>query len=184
MTLFVFENTDTPRLNKLFTLLDVDVMAAPRAWLGVVLALIIGVVVSLIANLVGGLGAQVLVGFVFGLMIYAAFFVHGLGHIISSRVVNAPMQFLILTTTVPITRYDDADEASIPSRVHVGRSLGGPAANLVLAVVGFVLYALVAHSPFFLFLGMQNTVFVVMLLLPIPTLDGAVIWREVRHWRS
>ena len=82
MTLFVLENTDTPRLNKLFRMLDVDVMAAPLAWLGVVLALIIGVVVSLITAPADGTGAQILVGIVFGLLIYASTFVHGLGHII------------------------------------------------------------------------------------------------------
>jgi hypothetical protein len=180
MTLFVFENTDTPRLNKLFTLLDVDVMAAPRAWLGVVLALIIGVVVSLIGAPVDGVGAQILVGIVYGLLIYAATFVHGLGHIISSRMVNGPMQYLILTTTLPITRYDDADESAIPSRVHIGRSLGGPAANALLSIAGLVLYVLV-NSPFFLFIGIQNAVFTIMVLLPIPTLDGSVIWRELRR---
>jgi Zn-dependent protease len=183
MTLFVLENTDPPRLNKLFTLLDVDVLAAPRARLGVVLMLIIGVAISLITAPVDDLVAQILVGLVFGLMIYASTFVHDVGHIISSRMVHAPMRYLILTTTIPITRYDDADEATIPSRVHVGRSLGGPAANLVLSVAGFVLYALVAHSPFFLFLGFQNAVFFVVVLSPIPTLDGAVILREMRHWK-
>ena len=180
MTLFVLENTDTPRLNKLFRMLDVDVMAAPLAWLGVVLALIIGVVVSLITAPADGTGAQILVGIVFGLLIYASTFVHGLGHIISSRMVNAPMQYLILTSTVPITRYDDADEASIPSRVHIGRSLGGPAANAVVAIVGLVLYVVV-NSPFFLFIGVQNTLFTLLVLSPIPSLDGAVIWREVRR---
>ena len=180
MTLFVLENTDTPRLNKLFRMLDVDVMAAPLAWLGVVLALIIGVVVSLITAPADGTGAQILVGIVFGLLIYASTFVHGLGHIISSRMVNAPMQYLILTSTVPITRYDDADEASVPSRVHIGRSLGGPAANAVVAIVGLVLYVVV-NSPFFLFIGVQNTLFTLLVLSPIPSLDGAVIWREVRR---
>jgi hypothetical protein len=181
MTLFVLENTDSPRLKKLFRMLDVDVMAAPFAWLGVVLALIIGVVVSLITAPVDGTGAQILAGIVFGLLIYASTFVHGVGHIISSRMVNAPMQYLILTSTVPITRYDDADEASVPSRVHIGRSLGGPAANVVAAIIGLVLYVVVVNSPFFLFIGIQNTLFTLLVLSPIPSLDGAVIWREVRR---
>jgi hypothetical protein len=183
MTIFVLEKTDGPHLHKLFRLMDVDVMAAPRSWLGVVLALIIGVVVSLIATPVNGLGAQILEGIVFGLLLYASTFVHGLGHIVSSRMIHAPMWYLILTTTIPITRYDDADEANIPSRVHVGRSLGGPVANILLAVVGFVLYALVPGSPFFLFIGIQNILATLLVLSPIPTLDGAVIWREVRHWK-
>jgi hypothetical protein len=181
MTLFVVENTDTPRLVKLFRMLDVDVMAAPLAWLGVVLALIIGVVVGLITAPVDGTGAQILVGIVFGILLYASTFVHGLGHIVSSRMVHAPMRYLILTSTVPITRYDDADEAAIPSRVHLGRSLGGPAANALLAIVGLVLYLVVADSPFFLYIGIQNTLFTLLVLSPIPTLDGSVIWRELRR---
>jgi hypothetical protein len=44
-------------------------------------------------------------------------------------------------------------------------------------------YALVADSYFFLFLGILNVIFLAMVLSPIPTVDGAVIWREMRHWR-
>ncbi len=181
MTLFVLENTEKPRLTKLFTLLDVDVMATSTAWLGVVWTLVIGVVVSLISAPVDGLLGQILVGLVFGLIFYASTFAHGLGHILSSRMVHAPMQQLIFTATIPITRYDDAPDANLPRRVHIGRSLGGPEANLVLVVAGIVLYVLLAHSPFFVFLAVNNAVFLLVTLSPIPTLDGAVIWRELRR---
>jgi membrane-associated protease RseP (regulator of RpoE activity) len=37
---------------------------------------------------------------------------------------------------------------------------------------------------FVIFFGIVNLLIGVMTLLPIPTLDGGVIWHELRHWQK
>jgi Zn-dependent protease len=95
--------------------------------------------------------------------------------------VNAPMKALIMTATVGVTHFEDEGEQV--SRVHVGRSLGGPLLNLAVGVVAVALYLFALDSYFLLFLGIVNLGFGVFTILPIPSLDGSVILRELRDWK-
>ncbi len=123
------------------------------------------------------LGPQIFVGIVYGLLIILSSFCHGLGHIINSRLVKAPMTSLYITATVGVTHYEDDTEQ--PGRVHLGRALGGPLFNLFLGLSAIALYLVVAPSHFLLFFGIVNLGFGVFTLMPIPSLDGAVIWHEL-----
>ena len=181
MTIFAFESIEQSRQRRLFTLLEVDFLTTHRFWANIPLMAIAGIVVAMIFSPTDQLGSQALVGLGFGLLIILSSFFHGLGHVISSRMVNAPMKALIMTATVGVTHFEDVGEQA--SRVHVARSLGGPMLNLAVGIAAIVVYLFGLDSYFLLFLGIVNLGFVGFTFLPIPSLDGSVILRELRDWR-
>ncbi|MCH7801673.1 MAG: hypothetical protein IIC24_09065 [Chloroflexi bacterium] len=182
MALFAFESIEGPRKRKLFTLLGVDYLLTHRFWVNIPLMALAGIATALIFSPTDRLMLQVPVGIGFGLLIIVSSFCHGLGHIISSRMVNAPMKSLIMTATVNVTHFEDNGEQS--SRVHVSRSLGGPVLNLILGVLAIAIYLVALESYFLLFFGIVNLGFGGFTFLPIPSLDGSVILRELRNWRQ
>ena len=182
MTLLVLEKTDAAHRHQLFTILGVDIVITSRAWIVIPLFAIAGIVISFIFAPTDSFIAEILVGIVYGLLIFVTNVCHGLGHIISSRMVNAPMKMLVLTATVPLTLYDDTGD--LPSRVHVGRSLGGPALNLIVGVLALVVNGAGLNSHFILFFGIANLVFAVLSSMPVPSFDGSVFLRELRDWKQ
>jgi len=177
MTVFVFENTEESQQRKLFTFWGVDYFATSYTWVNLPLMAIFGIVIALIFAPVDQLLPQILVGIGYGLLIIISSFCHSIGHIISSRLVNAPVKSILVTATVNVTHYEDDEEP--PSRIHVGRSLGGPVFNLLVGLI-----AIAVPNHFFLLFGTVNLVFAAFTLLPITSLDGAVIWRELRDWKQ
>ena len=106
---------------------------------------------------------------------------HALGHILSGKMVNSAMDELLITATRDVNLYH-GDQNSIPSHVHLVRSLGGPMFNLIVAGLlsiaapnvpaGFwsgLVASLISTNLFFGFGG----------FLPLPSVDGEVIWREL-----
>ena len=63
-------------------------------------------------------------------------------------------------------------------KVHLVRSLGGPLMNFMLGGLFLVLWDSV-RSPALGFFAGANLVIGVIVLLPIPSVDGGVIWREI-----
>ena len=181
MTLFAVETIEESRQRKLFTLLEVDFLSTHRFRLNTPLMAIAGIAVAVIFSLTDQVGSQVLVGLGYGLLIMLSNFFHGLGHIIGSRKVNAPMTALIMTVTVGVTHFEDRVEQG--SLVHVGRSLDGPTLNLAFGIVAIAIYLFTLDSHFLLFFGIVNLGFCVLISLPIPPLDGSVNLRELRYWR-
>ncbi|NJN83242.1 MAG: hypothetical protein HC802_13795 [Caldilineaceae bacterium] len=167
-------------ISKMFTLLGVDYFATPRAWWNMPLMILVGIVIALIFSPGDELLSTITIGIGYGFLIMASSFCHGVGHIISSRLVNAPVTSIVETATVYVTRYDD--KYPQPSRVHIGRALGGPLLNLLLGVTAVAINTLAVQNQFVLFFGIVNLAFGLFTLLPIPSLDGAVIWHELRHW--
>ena len=51
--------------------------------------------------------------------------------------------------------------------------------NLLLGLIAVILYPTVTPNHFLLFFGIVNLGFGVFTLLPIPSLDKAVIWHEL-----
>ena len=179
MTLLVLDKIDKESQRKLFSIMGVDVCLSSHGWLHPLLMLIAGIVLAFIFAPVAGMGAKLIAGVGYGVLLIAMLIVHELGHIISSQMVGAPMTSLVLTATVGIGQYEDSEEPS--SRVHVGRSLGGPVANLI---VGLICLLLFASNHYLQFFGAMNLLLAIVAILPIPTLDGAVIFRELRNWRK
>jgi hypothetical protein len=119
----------------------------------------------------------------FVLAVALATLLHALGHILGGLLVRSPMDELLFTATRGVNLYH-GDQAACPSYVHLGRSLGGPALNLAAAAV---LWGLVPRMPEPLSglldrLAGTNLFFGAGGLLPLPSVDGYVIWREVGHW--
>ena len=110
--------------------------------------------------------------------------VHALGHIFGGKLVRSPMDELLLTATRGVNIYA-GNQNDIPAFVHLGRAMGGPVLNLITASLvvrlqtfvqfGFSADVLAAIASTSLFMGVGGFV-------PLPSVDGQVIWREVYHW--
>jgi membrane-associated protease RseP (regulator of RpoE activity) len=173
MSAFVVENVRGDEGRRLFSLLGVRYVATRWAWLSPLMMLALGGVVAWASA--GEATTPVLVGraVLLGMLALLGIAAHGLGHIISSRLIGAPMHSLILTGTVAVTHFEDPRPQ--PRRVHVLRALGGPIANLALAVASLGAWTLGAGMPI-AFFGIVNASIGVFTLLPIKSLDGAVLW--------
>jgi hypothetical protein len=152
----------------------------PLTWLGPPLFFALGLVLTVTQP---GMAPEtrLIDGFQFMLGVELATLVHAIGHIASGKVVRAPMDELLITALRYVNLYD-GDQSAQPRFVHIGRALGGPMANLLLAAL---FYSFLAHLPpgairdlagrlqsVSLFIGLGS-------FLPIPSVDGEVIWREL-----
>ena len=181
MSLLVFENMDRSRQRKMFTIFGVDYFITNRTWINIPLMLSVGIILALIFSPEDQISLKILSGVGYGLLIILSSFCHGIGHIISSSLVDAPISSIIMTATVNVIHFDDNDE--MPSRVHVGRSLGGPLFNLLLGLMAIGIYEYAVQNHYILFFGWVNIIFGVFTLLPIQSLDGPVIFREIKEWK-
>jgi len=143
MTLFVAENIEQPAPRRLFTILGAEYRVTYWSWLNLPLMAGIGIVLALSFAPNGSVTWQALVGLGYGLLIIVSSFLHGVGHVISSRLVGGPVTWLVATATVYVTQYHDVEAQ--PRRVDVGRSLGGPVLNLILGVIAGGVYALAGY---------------------------------------
>jgi hypothetical protein len=105
--------------------------------------------------------------------------IHSLGHMISSKLVGAPMSYLLVTATRQVTIYE-GDQSQFSPRVHITRAIGGPIANIVAGLIGLLLTASMGATPALLYFTIVNLL-AVFAFLPIPTVDGEVIWKYARR---
>ncbi len=110
--------------------------------------------------------------------------VHALGHILGGKLVGSPMAELLLTATRGVNLYH-GDQSALPGRVHLGRALGGPVLNLLVGLAFLALTPIAGEGPtqaLLSRLAAVNLFFGAGAFLPLPSVDGEVIWREVRRW--
>lgn len=126
---------------------------------------------------------RVLWGIFTGALIVLAMVLHVIGHIVSARAVGGPLKE-VLVTTPPIfsTLYHDKNDP--PSRVHLGRAVGGPAMNLSVAKVALLLWEKLnlqtpGQNQLYGTFTYANLILGLVALLPIPSVDGGVIRREL-----
>ena len=106
---------------------------------------------------------------------------HALGHIISGKMAHSAMDELLITATRDVNLYH-GDQRLIPGHVHLVRSLGGPVFNLIVAGLLSALAAGIAPgfwSALVVSLISTNRFFGFGGFLPLPSVDGEVIWREL-----
>lgn len=106
---------------------------------------------------------------------------HALGHILSGKMVNSAMDELLITATRDVNLYH-GDQRIIPGHVHLIRSLGGPVMNLVIAGILIALTPSIAPGFWSQLSGSlisTNLFFGLGGFLPLPSVDGEVIWREL-----
>lgn len=156
-------------------------MITPITWLGPFIFFGLHFLLNLI-NVQLGLGERLYQSMLFTIAVEITTILHAFGHILSGKMVHSAMNELLITTTRDVNLYH-GDQSIIPGKVHLVRSLGGPLFNLFIAgiIIAFVptniaqgfWSALVAS------LISTNLFFGLGGLLPIPTVDGEVIWREI-----
>ena len=113
-------------------------------------------------------------GFEFAAVLYAANILHSVGHVIAGRAVGAPVEVVLVTSTRDVMVYTQPGTAA-PARSRLGRALGGPAANLAAGCV-LMLAGHVTEASRIIVAGWMNVGISVWTLMPVPSLDGWVIW--------
>jgi len=95
--------------------------------------------------------------------------------------VHSAMDELLITTTRDVNLYH-GDQSAIPGHVHLVRSLGGPVFNLLIAGLCLMSAPLVSPglwSDLVASLISTNLFFGFGGFIPLPSVDGEVIWREL-----
>lgn len=173
----IFENVTTAPPRKLFTLLGVEWMATAYAWVSLPLYLLIGLVIAFILNRDQPLEARLWLGVFYSVLLHLGNVIHSIGHTLSSRWVGAPLDINLITATFYLTLYDD-DSKHVSKWAHIGRALGGPLANLLVGL-GTLAVWLATQIEWLGLFSVYNLATAAYLFLPIPSIDGGVLWKEL-----
>ena len=162
------------------------VSVTPTVWLFPAVFGILGLVLAA-PGPGAGLADRVYHAAVFTLGVGIFTVVHGFGHVLGGTLAGGAMDELLFTATRGVNLYA-GDQSSVPPRVHIARAAGGPVLNLACAAALYVLLPSVGGG--FLRDLMATTASTSLIagfgsFLPLPSIDGQVIWREVlRSLRS
>jgi len=171
--MLVFEDIRSVKKYHLCMLFGVNWIVTRYAFLSIPFYLMLGLVIEILIGDKNLLLTRFMYGSVYGMLIFLLVTLHTIGHIISSKIVGAPMSDNILTSTFQVNKYDD--QKSFNRSIHVGRALGGPILNLTFGILAW----LFQHSypnPWIEFLSISSFVVGLYTLLPLPSLDGEVLW--------
>ena len=174
----VFEDIDAVSRHELFRLLGTRWEATRFAWLSPVFWCALGLAVSLLVKPPAPVAQRVVSGIGYGLMLMAANALHSIGHIVAGRFVGEPMAVNLLTATRDVSVYARKG-SDAPRRRRIQRSLGGPLANLAVGALALAVGS-TSGTGWLRMFGLFNLLIGIWTLLPIPTLDGAVIWGSLR----
>jgi len=180
---FIFENLDTVRKISLGKFWGVEVIITSLTWLGPFLFFALHFVVNLLINLHLSLPERLNQALYFTIAIEITTMIHALGHVISGKMVKSAMDELLITALRDVNRYH-GEQSQIPSKVHLVRALGGPVLNIIVGVI-CIFFAASIPSGFWSNLNASmvtvNLFFGLGGFLPIPSVDGVVIWREIKN---
>lgn len=113
-----------------------------------------------------------------GVLWYTADCAHVVGHILSSQAVGAPMDGVDFGLYPKSVYLDDA----VTPQQHIGRAAGGVTASLGAALTLAALARLVATPPARRLLTIsatQHALLFVLSMLPLPIVDGGVIYANL-----
>jgi hypothetical protein len=177
------ENLDTVQHIPLGKFWNIKISITPITWLSPIVFFGLGLALHLSELIKNPVDTFYHVG-VFVIGVEISTLIHALGHILGGKLVHSPMDELLLTATRGVNIYH-GDLSLVQSFVHVSRASGGPILNLLSYVVilgllphsgvGFRTDVLAAIASTSLFMGAGG-------FLPLPSVDGQVIWREVFQW--
>jgi len=181
----IFEDIKTIRRIRIGRLWGVTILVSPLKWLGPLVFFSLNFLLNLLDPKLS-LTDRLYQSLIFAIAVELTTLLHAFGHILGGKLVHSAMDELLLTSTRGVNLYH-GDQSRVPGHVHLVRALGGPLLNLIVAGVlgilaspigtGFssdLLNSLIAVNLFF---GLGS-------FLPIPTVDGEVIWREINNWRK
>jgi hypothetical protein len=176
----IIEDIDTVRRIPIGRFWDVNLLITPITWLGPFVFFGLHVFLNLLRSDLS-VNDRLYQALLFTIAVEITTVFHAFGHILSGKLVHSAMDELLITATRDVNLYH-GDQSLVPSHVHLVRSLGGPIFNLFIAGIcsmfvsligpGFwsdLLASLISTNLFFGFGG----------FLPLPSVDGEVIWREV-----
>jgi hypothetical protein len=176
----IIEDIDTVRRIPIGQFWDVKLLITPVTWLGPFVFFGLHFLINLL-NTSLTLPDRLYQSLLFTIAVEITTVLHAFGHILSGKMVNSAMNELLITATRDVNLYH-GDQSLVPGYVHLVRSLGGPVFNLIVAGLlsffvagvssGFwsgLVASLISTNRFFGFGG----------FLPLPSVDGEVIWREV-----
>jgi hypothetical protein len=174
------EDLDTIRHIRLGKFWGIGVTVTPLAWLSPAVFFLFGLLLNGIRP-GGSLSETLYSAGVFVIGVEISTLVHAFGHILGGKLVRSPMDELLLTATRGVNMYL-GDQEALRGYVHLGRALGGPVLNLLVAAAvlavqpyiepGLGLDSLASILSTSLFMGVGG-------FAPLPSVDGQVIWREV-----
>jgi hypothetical protein len=165
----------------LFRLLGVPFTVTSQSWRFVPPKLVIGLFVAWATQMSEPVGEWLAWGFIYGVLLLIVLFLHILGHILISKLVSPPMTEARITPMLIQTLYHN-DTPDTPGITHLIRSLGGPLMTLLLGLIAFLAWR-ISNNQAIAFFAAANFGILIIVLLPLHTVDGAVIWRELGRLR-
>ena len=181
----IIEDIDTVRRIPIGRFWNVNLFITPVTWLGPLVFFGLHFLLNLLnPNL--SLADRLYQSLLFTIAVEITTVLHAFGHILSGKMVNSAMDELLITATRDVNLYH-GDQSIVPGHVHLIRSLGGPVFNLIVA--GLLSVFAAGAAPGF-WAGLvaslisTNRFFGLGGFLPLPSVDGEVIWREVLRFIS
>jgi hypothetical protein len=174
----VLENIGSVRRISLGQFWGVALLATPIAWLSPAVFFGLHFLLNLF-NTQLGLNERLAQSLLFTVVVELASLIHAFGHIVSGKLAGSAMDALLFTATRMVNVYE-GDQTAVSPRTHIARAAGGPLLNLLAAALAFVLSTTLSPTFATRFISI-NLFFGLGGLLPLPSVDGSVIWREVRR---
>jgi hypothetical protein len=176
----IIEDIDTVRRIPIGRFWGVHLLVTPLTWLGPFVFFGLYFLINLL-NTHLSLADRLYQALLFTIAVEITTVLHAFGHILSGKMVHSAMDELLITATRDVNLYH-GDQSLIPGHVHLIRSLGGPIFNLLVAGSCAMLVVLIAPgfwSALVASLISTNRFFGFGGFLPLPSVDGEVIWREL-----
>ncbi len=153
----------------------------PGAWASLLFFGVLGVLVASAGDPRRSLSAILLAGAGYGAQILIMIFIHSLGHVMAGRFMGIRSGTVLITATFHMNRHV-CDPLVCSKWTHIGRSAGGPITTMTAGVIALALFSFGGvHAAFFF--SAASLIVGTTTLLPIPRLDGWVIWGELLGFR-
>lgn len=176
----IIEDVDTVRRIPIGKFWGVNLLITPITWLGPFVFFGLHFLLNLLRPDLS-LTERLYQSLLFTIAVEITTVLHAFGHILSGKMVHSAMDELLITATRDVNLYH-GDQRLVPGYVHLVRSLGGPLFNLLVAGVCLMLAPALApgfRSDLLASLISTNLFFGFGGFVPLPSVDGEVIWREL-----
>ncbi len=176
----IIEDLETVRRISIGRFWGVTLLLTPLTWLGPFVFFGLPLLLNL-PNSHLSLADRLYQALLFTIAVEITNVLHAFGHILSGKMVHSAMDELLITATRDVNIYH-GDQSLVPGRVHLARSAGGPIFNLFVAGLCSALAPVIAPgfwSALVASLVSANLFFGFGGFLPLPSVDGDVIWREL-----
>jgi Zn-dependent protease len=176
----IIEDIDTVRRIPIGRFWGVTLLVTPLAWLGPFVFFGVHILLNVLNSHLS-LMDRLYQALLFTIAVEITTVLHAFGHILSGKLVHSAMDELLITATRDVNLYH-GDQRLIPGYVHLVRSIGGPLFNVSVAGMCFAVATAIVPgfwSALVTSLVSINLFFGLGGFLPLPSVDGEVIWREL-----